>query len=264
MRQSAARVAARPRRSRAASIALALGVLLGARAACAATPDELADAEAKAEYAYFTEDGRALERLVASLAPLSGSNDPIELYAYAHAEFRRLQLASLAHAERAAQVSGVSCIDALERRAEKHHDAEGLALEAACAGYLAAQGRLAHLTAGHRRDVSLAAARELAPDNPRVELVGALIDWFRSDAPPAARQAARAAFGRAAAAFDTVAASAPGEPTWGAAESWLFVARGLEEDGDLVGARSAYERALLVAPDFAAARRGLTRLATHR
>jgi len=234
-------------------------------AARAATPEELTDAAAKADYAFFTEDRRALARLVAGLGAFGESSDPLELYAYALAEFRRLQLAARSHDDRDTEAAGSACLAALQKRsAASPRDAEALALEAACAGYLAELGGLRRLTAGHKRDVSLAAARSLAPANPRVLLTGALTTWFGSNATAATRSEARATFVRAASAFDAVAPAAPGEPTWGAAEAWLFVGRALEQDGELLGARSAYERALLIAPDFAAARRRLGSLASRR
>jgi cytochrome c-type biogenesis protein CcmH/NrfG len=230
-----------------------------------ATPEELADVAAKADYAFFTEDRRALDQLVAGLGSFGESSDPLELYAYALAEFRRLQLAARVHDDRAADAAGSACLATLDKRASAApRDAEGLALEAACAGYLAELGGLKHLMAGHKRDASLAAARAAAPANPRVLLTHALLAWFGSDASATARAEARTALIRAASAFDAVAAAAPGEPTWGGAEAWLFVGRALQRDGDLVGARSAYERALLIAPDFAAARRRLGSLASRR
>lgn len=246
----------------AAALALALAL---APAAHAANLELLGDAEAKAEYAYFTADRRALGQLLAELKPLKESNDPLELYGYAHASFRRLQLAAIAHLPREAEAAGDECLSALDREgAALERSAEGLALAAACAGYLAEFGGIKHLTAGHRRDRSLNAARALAPGNPRVLLTAGILGAIRAGRSPAERSAARASVTRAAELLDRVAASAPGTPTWGGAEAWLFVGRGLEEDGDLVGARSAYERALLIAPDFALAHRHLTRLAAPR
>ena len=229
----------------------------------AASPDQLGDAEAKTEYAYFTEDRPALEHLVVELKFFAGSRDALELYVFAHAQFRRLQLAATAHAPHVAEDAGNACLAALDRRgAALDHDAEALTLAAGCSGYLAALGGLKRLTAGHRRDSSLEAARGLMPANPRVLLTVGILGWF--DAPtPAAKAQARAAFTRAATLFDRVSETKPGEPTWGGAEAWLFVGCGLEEDGNLVGARNAYERSLLIAPDFAAARRRLARLSGH-
>lgn len=250
----------------------ALARLLGLAATVALAPlahaanlELLGDAEAKAEYAYFTADRHALGQLLAELKSLKESNDPLDLYGYAHASFRRLQLAAIAQLPREAEAAGDECLDALDRvGAALASNAEALALAAACAGYLAEFGGVKHLTAGHRRDASLAAARVLAPGNPRVLLTAGILGALKAGRSPAERHAARASVARAAELFDRVVASAPGTPTWGGAEAWLFVGRGLEDDGDLVGARSAYERALLIAPDFAIARRHLARLAAPR
>jgi len=243
-------------------LALAFALAPGARAA---NTELLADAEAKSEYAYFTADRHALEQLIAEIRPLRESSDPLELYGYAHAAFRRLQLAAIAHLPREAEAAGAECLATLDRLGDAlGSNAEALSLAAGCAGYLAEFGGIKHLTAGHRRDSSLEAARALAPANPRVLLTAGILGWFRAARSPADRSLARASFTRAAERFDQVEASAPGSPTWGGAEAWLFVGRGLEEDGDLVGARSAYERALLIAPDFAVARRHLARLAAPR
>ena len=260
----------RPRLPRHRSARFGLALLLGAAALPAgaalapASPEYLADVDAKVEFAYLTEDRKALEHLRTDLKPFKDSERPLELYAYAHAEFRAEQLAFWQHAGREAGEAGENCLGALDRRAERlAKDAEGAALAAACAGYLAELGALKHLTAAHHRDASLESARSLAPANPRVLLVGAINDWIAART-PAQRAATRGAFERAAQAFETVAVSLPGEPTWGGAEAWLFVGRAFEEAGNLVGARSAYERALLVAPDFAAARRRLARLSGKR
>jgi hypothetical protein len=244
----------------AALTAALVAVAIGARAATAVAPEVLADDDAKAEFSYLSEDRRALDRLLAELRPLRESERAEELYLYAHVEFRRQQLAFGARAMREAETAGEACLEALDRReAHAARDAEGLVLAAACAGYLAEHGGIKHLSAGRRRDASLEAAKALAPANPRVLLLAATVGWFQATS-AAERRALRPLCQRSAEAFDAVVATPPGAPTWGGAEAWLFVGRGLEEDGNLVGARSAYERALLVAPDFAAAKRHLARL----
>jgi tetratricopeptide (TPR) repeat protein len=236
----------------------AVAVTISALPARAATPEELADFEAKADYAFYTEDVNALRGLLAEGAKLSESRQPLELYQFAHAEFRLLQLARArgpaGHAEAAAE----ACLAALEKANEaRSRFVEGLALEAACAGYLASFGGLRGLVAGRRSEARLDAARALDASNPRVLLTDGLVHWFKSDATAAERATAQRSFARAAAAFDTVAATTPGEPTWGGAEAWLFLGRALEARGELLAARDAYEKALLIAPDFAAARRRL-------
>ena len=69
-----------------------------------------------------------------------------------------------------------------------------------------------------------------------------------------------AALKDAAAAFEKVTAPAPGAPTWGSAEAWLLLGQGLARSGDEFAARNAYERCLVIAPDFQAAKRSLTAL----
>ena len=120
------------------------------------------------------------------------------------------------------------------------------------------------MTARPRSAARLQAAQALEPSNPRVLLVAALLAYLPGDAPQDKRGAAAAQFERAAGLYDNVTASEPGAPTWGAAEAWLFAGRTHEQRGELLGARNAYEKALLIAPDFARARRRLAALTSRR
>ncbi|HUO79617.1 MAG TPA: hypothetical protein VMU00_05700 [Steroidobacteraceae bacterium] len=244
-----------------ATLALALAALAGTARAAAATPEALADFDAKAEYAFFTADARALAALAAANAAWATSAQPLERYQYAHAEFRRLQVAYRQKKPREVEAAAGACLDALEKANEADpRFAEGLVLEAACAGYLGSLGGLHGSSAQRRSEARLAAARELAPRNPRVLLVTGLARWFRPGAGAAEHAEARQSFEAATRAFETVTASRPGEPSWGEAEAWLFVGRALEESGDGLGARNAYEKSLLIAPEFAAARRRVAAL----
>ena len=246
--------------TRAAAAVVAVALLAVPRA-FPATPEEPEDVDAKAEYGFFTGDARALASLVTANAALAASAQPLERYQYAHAEFRRLQVAYHLQKSRDVEAAGNACLDTLEKVNEADpHFAEGLALEAACAGYLGALGGLRGVSAQHRSESRLAAARELAPRNPRVLLVEGLSRWFRPGAGPVDRAEARKAFEAAARAFETLTATAPGQPSWGEAEAWLFIGRALEDGRDMLGARNAYEKSLLIAPEFAAARRRLAAL----
>jgi tetratricopeptide (TPR) repeat protein len=241
-----------------AFVATALG---GAPRAAAATAEELADVDAKAEYGFFTADARALASLVGANAALAASAQALERYQYAHAEFRLLQVAYHLQKIKDVEAAGNGCLDALEKVDDADpRFVEGLALEAACAGYLGSLGGLRAAAARSRSESRLAAARELAPRNPRVLLVDGLTRWFRPGATAADRAEARRAFEAAARAFETVTETAPGQPSWGEAEAWLFIGRALEQGGDLLGARNAYEKSLLIAPEFAAARRRVAAL----
>jgi hypothetical protein len=250
--------------SRLAGVALAALAAL-ARPAAAASPEELADIDAKTEYAFFTEDARALDRLLAGAAALATSNRPLERYQYAHAQFRRLQLAARRDRPKEASAAAGACFAAVEAaEATDPRMAEAFVLDAACAGYAAARGGLWAGNARHRADSKLATARELAPSSPRLLLVDGLLHRFEPGGGAAAHRAARASLEAATRAFDTATGRDPGQPSWGEAESWLFLGRTLEEDGDVLGARNAYEKSLLAAPEFAAARRRLAALNAAR
>ena len=98
------RVAAHARRGL-ATIVVALGLVAAGLAPVAngADTELIGDTAAKAEFDYFTEDRRALERLATETRALRDSADPVDLYGYAHVQFRRLQLAAAAHAGREAE-----------------------------------------------------------------------------------------------------------------------------------------------------------------
>lgn len=242
--------------------ATAIGVGTGTAGAAEPLPrEELTDLESKAQYAFFTDDLNALEGLARATRGLATSDVRLELYQYAHVQFRRLQVAAHVGRKRDAEDAGEACVDALDRAlAQDARFAEGLALQADCYGYLATLGPVRAATAGPKADARAAAAARLNPNNPRVMLAEAFERYFRANGD--GRAQAAALFLRAAGAFDAVESlPRPGEPTWGAAEAWLFVGRGYQEQGDLLAARNAYERALVVAPEFARARARLATLA---
>ena len=102
-------------------------------------------------------------------------------------------------------------------------------------------------------------ALKLAPKNPRVVLIDALNDYERPRALGGDRQQACTKFERAAQLFDASPQAKAEPPSWGAADAYLYVGRCLNDSGDVLGARNALERALIIAPDFAAARLELRR-----
>jgi Tfp pilus assembly protein PilF len=60
--------------------------------------------------------------------------------------------------------------------------------------------------------------------------------------------------------FEAARAGASTTPEWGAAEAYAYLGRALFDQRDIVGAREALERALLVAPDYAFARRQMAQI----
>jgi tetratricopeptide (TPR) repeat protein len=99
-------------------------------------------------------------------------------------------------------------------------------------------------------------AVKLDPKAPRVLLLQALENGEsgKLDA------AALAQLQKAAQAFEAERQGVERTPGWGAAETYAYLGRGYLDKGDVLAARDALERALLIAPDFALARRLLTRI----
>ena len=60
--------------------------------------------------------------------------------------------------------------------------------------------------------------------------------------------------------FEAARAGASTTPEWGAADAYAFLGRALYEQRDVVGAREALERALLIAPDYAMARKLMSQI----
>ncbi len=146
------------------------------------------------------------------------------------------------------------CIDRLNRAlVADPGSAEALALQSAC---LALQSRMdpwrAPLAAPRSR-ARIDKALELAPDNPRVLLLGSLAARDRPRLFGGDTGQAFVLLQRAVTAFERQ--SGPrGLPGWGAADAFTDLAQDYLTRGQTLAARNVLERALLVAPDFAQAR----------
>jgi Tfp pilus assembly protein PilF len=103
-------------------------------------------------------------------------------------------------------------------------------------------------------------ALRLEPKNPRVRLVEALVAFDRAEKDAAARKAAVEKLRAVTVMFEAARAGASTTPEWGPAEAYAFLGRALLDQRDVVGAREALERALLIAPDYAYARRLATQI----
>ncbi len=220
-----------------------------------------ADLEGRIEYAYFTADVNALRNLVGatqnSLA--KGSSSTLAHYQQGHLQYRLGQVLEARNDSKAPEAYS-ACVDALGKAIDADKQfAEAYALQSACHTSLAALQAwkvVVDLPLGGSR---LDKALKLAPKNPRVALIDALNDYERPRGLGGDRKRACAKFARAAQLFE----ASPDEtrlPGWGAADAYFYVGRCLDEGGDVLGARSALERALIIAPDFAAARAELRRV----
>src|SRR5438067_1132676 len=116
-----------------------------------------------------------------------------------------------------------------------------------------AAARLRALGRGARRDIGR--ALRLAARNPRVLLIDAMSDYQLAPERGGDKERALAKLRQAVAAFELERAGTEQLPGWGAAEAYLLLARDLLDHGEALGARDALEHALLIAPDYAQARR---------
>lgn len=214
------------------------------------------DVESRVQYGYYTEDAPALRSLVETVAA-DESRDRLHGYYAALLAWRLAQLAaqrpSDARGATAAQLAR-RCVSELDETLVAAEDfAEGLALRAACLVTEAAAARGAGAARRARRDV--ARALRLAPRNPRVLMVDGMSDYQLAPELGGNKERALAKLRQAVAAFETERAGTEPLPGWGGAEAYLLLARDLLDHGEAVRAREALEHALLLAPDFAPARR---------
>lgn len=202
------------------------------------------DVEARIQYAWYTADLRTLRGTLSTLAAQAG-DDPLRDYYLGFGEYRVTLLAIETDRE-SARVAAEACIDHLARANDERRDfAEALALQARCQSLLAGLKPWKAPLLAPRSRLLAERALAVAPRNPRVLLLGALADKERGRALAALR--------RAIDAFEAERERVAATPSWGAPEAYLQLARAQIDNGDAAGARSALERALLLAPQFSAA-----------
>ena len=257
---------------------LAVAPALAAAAPAARTPAASAAAatqpsahwgpiESRIESGYFQQNAADLTALAATLAGdggvAAGGRSDTEWRSY-YAALLAYRLALLAKGDEArAWPFTQQCVNRLNRALVRDTtSAEALALQAAC---LALQSHLDPWRSPIAAPLSLARidkALKLAPDNPRVLLLGARAAAERPALFGGDSQQAFALLQRAVAAFERQRGPAGGLPQWGAADAFTDLARDYLGLGDALAARNVLERALLVAPDFGQARRLMAEIVT--
>src|SRR5215831_14032287 len=221
------------------------------------------DIESRIQYGYYTEDTAALRKLEELIAA-GDARDKLRGYYAGLLDWRRAQLAAgaTASAERGnAARYAEHCVSEVATALTLDADfAEALALRAAClttseeitGGYAP--------IAGYRARKDLERARQIAARNPRVLLVDATSDYALAPAQGGNKERALSKLRQTVAAFEAERSDTDHLPGWGAAEAWLLLARDLLDHADAVGARDALEHALLIAPEYAQARRLMVKI----
>lgn len=219
---------------------------------------ELDDATARMQYAYYTRDERALRAGLSDVERMSVPD--------AEQVWREYQL-GLAY-WRLAELSSSGPASARVRilsRCEEHLDA-AIHLRPALTEAKAVRGLCAVERGGARASkhacsdqTDIAKAFELAPRNPRVLYVQAVCALQEGDPSRALEHAQRAT-----AAFEQAPLAAEEHSNWGQAETCVLLARLLLKQGDRAAARDRVEQALVLAPDYVAARELLSQIAAGK
>jgi len=229
------------------AIVAIIGAILTNSASLAADYADLSDVIARIDYGYFASDVRIVE---AAQSELSRVPAPAGARAYysAYAAYRLIQIDS-ADGGRNRRERLAHCFDVDSQVADDVAWAvEARVLVAACA-LSQYDGSSSH---GPKRDFrlagALAAARDLDPDNPRLQLIAALALAANDD--DAVADVSIESLERAASSFEPNVD--PGEilPSWGRAETLAQLGRLYLRAGRLRDARDVIEQALIEAPEF--------------
>jgi tetratricopeptide (TPR) repeat protein len=224
------------------------------------------DIESRIQYAYYTEDGRTLRNLMEPL--VSGDrSDRLKSYYEGLLAYRMTLLSAVVQPPAGGKplpdgTKGMErqmaerCVTSLDHALELQGNfADALALQSACLARLSEAHSLKAQLAGFRSATQMRKALQLAPKNPRVLLLDAVGAYERSKmlggevADPCGK------LKKAIAAFEAERTELDQVPGWGAAEAYVWLARCYLDREDVGAARDALERALLIAPPFAEARR---------
>jgi tetratricopeptide (TPR) repeat protein len=264
----------RGRPATAAAMVAKMALACGFASLAQAQAPNWADVEGRIQYAYYTSDARALNSMLASLKPkaVEGEEAPAD-DAVTRSYFRALTNYRLAQVLIATQKSKAKdaidecgdeaddAVDALpkvplgldETDENRKQRAEAYALATACT--LAGREMSSIPFAGGRIGSRIDEAVKLEPKNPRVRLVEALAMFDRAGKNADEKAAALKNLRAVTVMFEQARAAASSTPEWGAAEAYAFLGRALFDQRDVVGAREALERSLLIAPEYGFARK---------
>jgi tetratricopeptide (TPR) repeat protein len=220
------------------------------------------DLQAQILYAFESEDINQLASLTQTLKTQeqAGTADSAVRYHLAHAEYR-LALLSGETDPRSAETALNGCIDQLKPILEQDaNSVEALALQSACYSKLVRYKKIEAVLYRSRAVDRLHAAFMLAPKNPRVLYLSAMDALGRAKPGSQDNSLAFEQLQLAAQLFEQSSATTIESPSWGHAEAYLELGRQLELRGDVLGARNWIEKALIMAPDYKAARRQLATL----
>jgi tetratricopeptide (TPR) repeat protein len=252
--------------SRGGRVCSALSVLTLAVVSHADGVAELDDAAARAQYAFYTADARALQEVLTLIEGFESEGVPsaAKSYQLAYGHWKLAKLYAQRPATDQSSANGKSLATKAAQSCVRHANnaigsdaamAEVHAIKAICEDF-APVARPDAATCS--RNKSLKTALSLAPTNPRVRLIEAFCAPGESNE-PAALERWRAVV----ATFESAPPSRPGKPDWGHVEALTMLGETYLQRGDAVAARDVLERALVLAPDYREAQQLLQTAATR-
>jgi tetratricopeptide (TPR) repeat protein len=213
------------------------------------------DVEGRIQYGFYTEDARSLTDLADQLARDRDASQPLQLY-YAGLANYRLALVLATRNKDQAREAIERCVASLDAMLKADREsAPGFALQSACLRTMSILKPWSPL-ASSKSTGQMERALKLAPRDPRVLLLEALDNGEDGKID----EQSLVTLKKAAAAFESERQGLDRTPGWGAADAYTHLGRGYLERGDVLKARDALERALLIAPDFVRARRLLLQI----
>ncbi len=128
--------------------------------------------------------------------------------------------------------------------------AEACALLSSSYGQKISMAPMLGMTLGPKSGMTMQSALQLAPDNPRVILLDAIGTYYKPAMFGGDKDKALAGFKHAADLFDKEKSTDPLQPDWGHAEAYAWIGVAYLDKKDAAAARTAFERALAIAPEY--------------
>ena len=144
------------------------------------------------------------------------------------------------------------CIEHLEMVVEKDDTfEEGFALLGSALGWKSSLKPLRVMFLGPKAVRMVNKAKELAPENPRVVLIEAISDYNTPKMFGGDPERAMNNFQKATSLFENQTPTDPLMPTWGHEEAYAWIGLAFAAKGSTTNARTAYEKALEINPNYA-------------
>ncbi len=209
-------------------------------------------AQAGIDRAVLAGDTEGLAKVGAMIDRALGAfpNDPLLLHYRAYGLYRETMARDDDNeVSEATEQKLKQAVALLERSAALRPLPETQALLSSCLGVLASTGMINGMRYGSAASEAGDAARALGPNNPRVALLAGISAWFTPAMWGGGKDKGYALVQQAIAGFAKDHPVRP-LPAWGAAEAYAWLGQMEKDRGNVSAARTAYDRALALAPDY--------------